>query len=73
MFLGHTDPGFTLRTYVHLLDDDLPEPQVLATVEGNKGATGTTQIDRDTTSAIPLASREKSDEPRPTEMVAMHS
>ena len=37
MFLGHTDPGFTLRTYVHQLDDDLPEPQVLATVEGNKG------------------------------------
>ena len=25
-FLGHSDPGFTLRTYVHLLPDDLPEP-----------------------------------------------
>lgn len=24
--LGHSDPGFTLRRYVHLLDDDLPEP-----------------------------------------------
>ena len=24
-FLGHADPGFTLRTYVHLLDEDLPE------------------------------------------------
>jgi integrase len=24
-FLGHTDPGFTLRTYVHLLAEDLPE------------------------------------------------
>jgi integrase len=24
-FLGHTDPGFTLRTYVHLLPEDLPE------------------------------------------------
>jgi integrase len=23
--LGHSDPGFTLRTYVHLLDDDLPD------------------------------------------------
>jgi integrase len=28
-FLGHTDPGFTLRTYVHLLDEDLPEPEAL--------------------------------------------
>jgi integrase len=25
-FLGHSDPGFTLRTYVHLLREDLPEP-----------------------------------------------
>jgi integrase len=25
-WLGHSDPGFTLRTYVHLLDDDLGEP-----------------------------------------------
>jgi integrase len=23
-FLGHSDPGFTLRTYVHLLPEDLP-------------------------------------------------
>jgi site-specific recombinase XerD len=22
-WLGHSDPGFTLRTYVHLLNDDL--------------------------------------------------
>jgi integrase len=29
MFLGHTDPGFTLRRYVHLLDDDLPTPDAL--------------------------------------------
>jgi integrase len=26
-FMGHSDPGFTLRRYVHLLDDDLPEPE----------------------------------------------
>lgn len=26
-FAGHSDAGFTLRTYVHLLDDDLPEPE----------------------------------------------
>ena len=25
-FLGHADAGFTLRTYVHLLPKDLPEP-----------------------------------------------
>src|SRR5690349_18705921 len=24
--VGHSDPSFTLRTYVHLLDDDLGEP-----------------------------------------------
>ena len=32
-FLGHADAGFTLRTYVHLLDDDQPEPNVLESVE----------------------------------------
>jgi integrase len=25
-WLGHSDPGFTLRVYVHLLNDDLGEP-----------------------------------------------
>jgi integrase len=25
-WLGHSDPGFTLRTYIHLLDDDLGVP-----------------------------------------------
>jgi hypothetical protein len=29
-FLGHADPEFTLRRYVHLLDEDLPVPGVLA-------------------------------------------
>ena len=28
-FLGDSDPGFTLRRYVHLLDSDLPEPTLL--------------------------------------------
>ncbi len=32
-FLGHSDPGFTLRTYVHLLPEDLPEPD-FATAPG---------------------------------------
>lgn len=25
-WLGHTDPAFTLRTYVHLMDDGLGDP-----------------------------------------------
>jgi integrase len=28
-WLGHADPGFTLRTYVHLLDDGLGGPEFL--------------------------------------------
>ena len=28
-WLGHSDPGFTLRTYVHLLNDDLGDPLTL--------------------------------------------
>jgi len=28
-WLGRSDPGFTLRTYVHLLNDDLGEPLAL--------------------------------------------
>lgn len=44
-FLGHTDPGFTLRTYVHLLPEDLPEP-VFGTERGNVGATQATETDR---------------------------
>jgi hypothetical protein len=27
--LGHSDAGFTLRRYVHLLDSDVPEPGFL--------------------------------------------
>jgi hypothetical protein len=34
-FLGHSDPGFTLRRYVHLLDDDLPEPRFETKTESN--------------------------------------
>ena len=40
-FLGHSDPGFTLRRYVHLLDDDLPTPAPLragSVAEGNGGS-----------------------------------
>jgi Phage integrase family len=36
-FLGHSDPGFTQRTYVHLLDEDLPEPDFSADVRSTSG------------------------------------
>jgi integrase len=42
-FLGHSDPGFTLRSYVHLLPEDLPEPNFaarLTAVHGEQGADG---------------------------------
>ena len=29
MWLGHHSPAFTLATYVHLLPDDLPDPDFL--------------------------------------------
>jgi integrase len=44
-WLGHSDPGFTLRTYIHLIDDGLGDADFLdATTwaEGNKRATGAT-------------------------------
>jgi integrase len=44
-FLGHADPGFTLRTYVHLLPEDLPEPDFSA-LGGNAGATRSTETGR---------------------------
>ena len=58
--LGHSDPGFTLRTYVHLLDDDLPRPTVLDSLAGkggNSGATEPTETSRnaDETAAIGIA------------------
>jgi integrase len=46
LFLGHSDPGFTLRVYVHLLPTDLPEP-TFPELGGNKAATDSTEIGRD--------------------------
>ena len=37
MWLGHSDPGFTLRTYVHLIDDGLGDADFL---DGAGWATG---------------------------------
>jgi integrase len=36
-FLGHSDPGFTLRTYVHLLPEDLPTPRFSALPSSSAG------------------------------------
>jgi integrase len=44
--LGHSDPGFTLRRYVHLLDADVPEPNILDGLSGNKVATGLAESGR---------------------------
>lgn len=41
-WLGHTDPAFTLRTYVHLMDAGLGDASFLdhaVTGGGDKGAT----------------------------------
>jgi integrase len=52
MWLGHSDPGFTLRTYVHLIDDGMGDADFLD----------------DTTWATPRATRatEKDANPSPT-------
>lgn len=44
MWLGHSDPGFTLRAYVHLIDDGLGDADFLdAQSWGNVGATRATR------------------------------
>jgi integrase len=50
VFLGHSDPAFTLRTYIHLLPEDLPEPW-----GDNEVTTGATETDRDETETRSLA------------------
>src|ERR671924_804001 len=44
-YLGHSGPGFTLRTYVHLLDDDLDSPDFMEamTSEGGQQMGNTTR------------------------------
>jgi integrase len=55
MFLGHSDPGFTLRTYVHLLPEDMPEPPAFAVQGATAGATQATETGRDAESATVAA------------------
>jgi len=50
LWLGHHSPAFTLATYVHLLPDDLPDPDNL-TRGGNMEATRPDQTGRETDAA----------------------
>lgn len=54
-FLGHSDPGFTLRTYVHLLDEDVPQPD-FAAPGGNAGATQPAETGRNDVAPIAAVS-----------------
>jgi hypothetical protein len=82
--LGHSDPGFTQRVYVHLLPEDLPDPSFLdeLTAPGvaNARATQATETDRDEGDAEAAESprfwlfeRDQPDEPRATERAAASS
>ena len=43
MWLGHTDPAFTLRVYVHLMDDGLGDADFLDAAKWSSGATRATR------------------------------
>ena len=70
MWLGHHSPAFTLATYVHLVADDLPDPDFLDALTGeggNKVATGVPENGRDPGSEGPSETaffRDKRDPPR---------
>jgi integrase len=62
VWLGHHSPAFTLGTYVHFLDDDLPSADFLdgVTARGNKEATSSTEtlfrvVGDAETDSLPLA------------------
>jgi hypothetical protein len=44
-WLGHHSPEFTLKTYVDLLEEDMPELSETFGEWGNKGATQPTETD----------------------------
>jgi integrase len=77
LFLGHADPGFTLRTYVHLLPEDVPETDffadVLAGQSGNGLATRPPENTRETREAEESQSRMVPEEQRTPEVVAAFS
>jgi Phage integrase family len=79
--LGHSDPGFTQRVYVHLLPEDLPDPSFLdeltAPGVGNERATEATESDRNAAPSeaprIRRVERDSSDVPNPAERAATSS
>jgi integrase len=54
-FLGHSDPGFTLKTYVHLLPEDQPDPSFMDVLERSREET-----DYTAPAAIEIASGKQS-------------
>lgn len=54
--LGHSDPGFTLRQYVHLLDADVPEPNILDGLAGNGMSTRRALTGRDELAVLAVES-----------------
>ncbi len=55
MWLGHSDPGFTLRTYVHLIDDGLGDADFLDAAKWARGGytNGYTRATRKQTNGAP--------------------
>jgi integrase len=63
-FLGHADAGFTLRTYVHLLPEDLPEPDFAQGV-GNGWATQASESGRNAATLLDTESADLQAEASP--------
>lgn len=51
-FLGHHKPSFTLDVYVHLIDEDVPEPTFMDEKVGHQWATQPAEIGRTATLAL---------------------
>jgi integrase len=51
LWLGHSSPSFTIATYVHLLPDDLPQVDVVAT-GGNQVGTRPAETGRNQTEGV---------------------
>jgi Phage integrase family len=64
-FLGHSEPGFTQRVYVHLLDEDLPDPS--DAFGGGKVAARQAETGRDAGEAEEAISLQGADGPRRAE------
>jgi integrase len=72
-FLGHSDPGFTLRTYIHLLDEDLPEVQFGGNDSGNQTTRDEPSETFATAAPIAVVTSESPDVPRHAERAVANS